>query len=85
MRDVRAGKGDYPQLLPALSSASPSESNEGPRARGGFVVDLKWSNGVLDKAKIRPVLGKALSVRYRDKEFEMQTQRGQVIELGPGL
>ena len=85
MSEVRAGKAGYVYLLPALPSAFPEGRVRGLRARGGFTVDIEWSDSALVRARIRSVLGKPLTVRYGEKEIRMQTEAGQVIELGPGL
>jgi len=36
------------------------------RARGGFVVDIYWREGRLEKAVIRSTIGGACRVRYRE-------------------
>lgn len=48
---------DEIELLPALPSAWPEGSVTGLRGRGGFEVDIKWTDGRLVGAKIKRVAG----------------------------
>jgi alpha-L-fucosidase 2 len=54
------------QLLPALPSAWPSGKVTGLRARGGFVIDLEWSNRKLTRAVVRSTLGGNCRLRTAD-------------------
>jgi alpha-L-fucosidase 2 len=51
------------QLLPALPDAWPNGSATGLCGRGGFVVDLRWSDGKLTRAIIRSTKGASCHVR----------------------
>lgn len=64
-------------LLPALPSAWPSGSMHGLRARGGFEVDMDWSDGSLSTAVIRSVGGSKARVRYGSTILEIQLRPDQ--------
>ncbi len=51
------------QLLPAIPDAWKKGSVTGLKARGGFEVDIKWSNGELESAQIKSALGGNCRIR----------------------
>ncbi len=53
-------------LLPALPRAWPSGTVKGLRARGGYVVDLRWRNGALSEATITSAHDGPCTVRMPD-------------------
>lgn len=63
-------------LLPALPSAWPSGRVTGLRARGGFVVDIAWSEGKLQKAVIRSTSGQPCVLRGAGRAVVTSGGRG---------
>ncbi len=65
------------RLLPALPSEWRQGRIEGARARGGFVVDLEWSEAKLRQARIRSLAGGVLRVRYAGRTLERRLRAGE--------
>ncbi len=57
---------DSVHLLPAIPAVWSKGEVRGLRARGGFEVDMIWSEGNLVEAKIRSLLGHDLRIRYKE-------------------
>ena len=67
-------------LLPALPTAWPKGKVHGLRARGGFEVDMQWSDNQLAKATIRATRDSRLRVYWNDKLSEtISLKQGQSI------
>lgn len=64
-------------LLPALPTAWPRGAVSGLRARGGFAVDLRWSEGALERAMITSARGGAATVIYKRQSLGLQLSPGQ--------
>lgn len=79
--DVQSGKSGFLHLLPALPRALANGRVQGLRARGGFTVDLEWSEMKLVAARIESRFGKPFKVRYAGKEIDAELPAGQVLEL----
>jgi alpha-L-fucosidase 2 len=77
---VQSHEGEI-NLLPALSSAWPSGSVQGLRARGGFEVGIKWDNGTLTNATIKSITGTECRIRYKDKTVDEKIQPGASLSL----
>ena len=68
-------------LLPALPAEWPEGHVTGLRARGGFTVDMVWTNGKLTRASVHSAMGQPCHVRYGDKQLTIQTLAGGTTEF----
>jgi len=53
-------------LLPALPRSCRSGYVKGLRTRGGFIVDIYWRDGKLERAIVSSTIGGVCRVRYRE-------------------
>ncbi|MCA8974824.1 MAG: glycoside hydrolase family 95 protein [Planctomycetes bacterium] len=84
--------GDVIELLPALPAAWPDGTVAGLCARGGFVIDIEWRGGRLQRAVVRSRRGKPLSVRCQGvdlcADYSLQAGNTAIIPgggLGDGV
>jgi len=78
---IKEGNHYILQLLPALPDAWKNGEVAGLRARGGFVVDMKWKNGKLFACKVKSLLGSNLNVNYSGKSVQMSTISGNSYQI----
>ena len=64
------------RLLPALPNSWKRGEARGLCARGGFLVDMKWNNGKLERAKIYSQNAREIRIIYNDMV--------QVVNFAPG-
>jgi alpha-L-fucosidase 2 len=64
-------------LLPALPRAWPRGNVTGLRARGGYIVDMRWSEGMLETATITSVAGVPATLIYKDRTVDLKSAKNQ--------
>jgi alpha-L-fucosidase 2 len=69
------------QLLPALPSTWTNGSVSGLRARGGFEVSLRWTQGKLTQATIQSKGGTVCNVSYGGKVIPIKLTNGEAKRL----
>ena len=72
-------------LLPALPEEWAAGSARGLLARGGFVVNLDWSDGKLISTTIHSLTGGTCRLRYGNITNEVKIGKGQTIALNGSL
>ncbi|MBN1580105.1 MAG: glycoside hydrolase family 95 protein, partial [Anaerolineae bacterium] len=73
------------ELLPALPKAWAAGRVSGLCARGGFEIDIIWSDGHLASATIYSKLGRPCQVRYKDSAIKLDTMAGTTYHLDKNL
>lgn len=68
-------------LLPALPAQWNEGSVSGICARGGFVVDMKWSKGRVTALKITSRKGGSTTLRYNGKSKKLSLHAGQTATV----
>jgi len=69
------------RLLPAIPAGWSDGEVKGLIARGGFKVDMKWSNGKLEIAEISSVKGGRVEIKYNGISQEINLAAGKKIAL----
>jgi alpha-L-fucosidase 2 len=65
-------------LLPALPKAWKDGEYKGLRARGGFVVDCRWTQGKVVSYRIQATQNAPLRLRVGDQVIERQMRAGDI-------
>jgi alpha-L-fucosidase 2 len=68
-------------LLPALPKRFAEGSVTGLRARGGFELDLTWSEGRLDTLTLHNPIGGQALLRYGENELPVRLAAGKKIQV----
>jgi alpha-L-fucosidase 2 len=72
-------------ILPALPAVLSSGVVRGICARGGFVLDIGWGQGVLQRVSLLSRVGGELVLRYKDNTIRLATQKGKVYTFDSQL
>ena len=68
------------ELLPALPKAFATGSVKGLRAKGGFEIDIEWSDGKLCQATVRSLLGNPCTLRCGDVTLNAHLAQGKSLQ-----
>lgn len=75
----------YIDILPALPDELPEGTVRGLCARGGFVTDIEWKNGVLVQVKMVSTAGDTLRLRYKGQVKELHATKGGIYIFDSNL
>jgi len=75
----------YIDLLPALPAELPDGEIKGICARGGFVMNLRWSAGKLWELVIVSNMGQPCLLRYEGKVLHIASQKGKRYTVNGNL
>ncbi len=78
-------QGDAIEILPALPADLPHGDVKGICARGGFVLDFKWDNGVLQNVKVLSKAGGVCKLLYHGKTIIINTQKNRSYQFNGDL
>ena len=72
----------FVHLLPALPTAWKDGRVKGLRARGGFIVNIRWKAGRLTEVDVTSLAGEKCTLRYGGEELEFATKAGKTYHAG---
>jgi alpha-L-fucosidase 2 len=78
-------QGDAIEILPALPKSLPNGAIKGICARGGFVFNISWRNGKLDKVEVLSKAGDACRLLYGNRQLLFNTVKGMTYTLNGDL
>ena len=68
-------------VLPALPDSWKQGEVRGLCARGGFEVELKWQQGMLQSVVVKSLAGEPCTLNYHGKALRFDTKKGQTYRL----
>ena len=68
---------NYIDLLPALPTTLPNGELKGICARGGFQLNMKWKDGLLQSVDVISLAGNDCLLRYKEKTISFKTEKGK--------
>jgi alpha-L-fucosidase 2 len=75
----------YIDILPALPAALANGEVTGICARGGFVLDIKWTDGKLQQLAVLSKAAMPLVLRYNDKVITISTAKNRIYKFNESL
>lgn len=69
------------RLLPALPDSWETGNVKGICARGGFEIEMSWSNKKLDKTLISSKIGGKTTLIFGDKKQDITLKKGETLEI----
>lgn len=76
---------EYIDVLPALPAAFAKGEVKGLCARGGFVINMKWEDGRLQRLTVTSKAGQPLQLRYNGKTKKITTTKNAVYQFNESL
>lgn len=73
------------EILPALPTSWPYGKVKGICARGGFVLDMEWNTGKMQKITVLSTKGSPCILKYAGKEISLATQKGKSYSFNGDL
>jgi alpha-L-fucosidase 2 len=68
-------------LLPALPSAWPNGEVHGLRARGGYIVNIRWENKKLKRAEIVSLTNRICKLKNAGLKYIVKNSDGNVLPV----